>query len=146
MEQQPTPLRDVARNPDAYVRYLQDVQRVVLDLEHNLATLAREVRVHCRGTHVEGDRRYHAYLRARPVENALADALRNLTKTAKRLEEAGVRRREHDDKVKAVAAQRQQKALAAGPAAPQLKAVPGQGAPSASAPTSVYDLGKERSA
>lgn len=146
MEQQPTPLRDVAQNPDAYVRYLQDFQRVVLDLERNLATLLLEVRVHCRGTHVEGDRRYDAYWRARPVETALADALRNLTKTAKKLEKASVRRREYDDKVKAVAEQRRQKALTAGPAAPALKAIPDQGEPRTSAPTSIYDLGKERSA
>lgn len=149
MDQQTTPLRDVAENSDAYVRYLQDVQRVVLDLEHSLAILVRKNRVHCRGIHVEGDRLGSAYLRSRPAERALEKALKDLSRTASDLEKAAVRRREYDDKVKAVAEQRRLKALAKTNAAPQLQSVPDHTPPttgSGPAPTSLYDLGKDRTA
>ncbi len=50
------PLRDVAQNPDAFVRYLAEIQRVLLDIGRNLETLQIETRVNLRKTHVEGDR------------------------------------------------------------------------------------------
>lgn len=149
--QNPAPLRDVAQNPDAYARYLADIQRVLLDIGKNLETLQHETRVHCRGVHVEGDRWYHARLRALPVEKALKDVLRHVKALTDGLEKSAYKRRAHDDAVRELPGQRHQKALAkaqkkgavALQAAPEPEAA--QAAPTAG-PSSVYDLRKEWSA
>lgn len=106
------PLRDVALNPEAYAQYLTEVQRVARDLLKGLDTLEGEVSVHLRGTHVEGDRWYHARSRARHVEKPLRDAIKGLEKTAQGLEKAAFQRRTHDDQVRTLPEERRQKALA----------------------------------
>ncbi|MFY4721458.1 hypothetical protein [Streptomyces sp. LaBMicrA B280] len=150
-----SPLRDVAQNPEATARYLADVQRVLLDIGKNLETLAHETRVHLRDTHVEGDRWYHARLRAMPVEKALGQVLKNLNDLTEGLEKSAYKRRAHDEAVvnaikdrKERELERQRKknppSLQAAPAPPQ------QGAQSQNSgyggPTSIYDLGKRESA
>lgn len=147
-----SPLRDVAQNPEATARYLADVQRVLLDIGKNLETLAIETRVHLRETHVEGDRWYHARLRALPVEKALGNVLRNLNNLTSGLEKSAYKRRAHDEVVAHTARDRKEKELEKmrkkNPK--PLQAVPNppqEGAQSRnsgySAPTSIYDLGKE---
>ncbi|MFJ6785583.1 hypothetical protein [Streptomyces yangpuensis] len=150
-----SPLRDVAQNPEATARYLADVQRVLLDISKNLETLALETRVHLRGMNVEGDRWYHARLRAMPVEKALGQVLRNLKNLTEGLEKSAYKRRAHDEAVVNTAKDRKEKelekqrkknpsVLQAAPNPPQ------QGAQSENsgygAPTSIYDLGKRESA
>ncbi|MFG3532753.1 hypothetical protein ACGF8B_39495 [Streptomyces sp. NPDC047917] len=149
------PLRDVAQSPEATARYLADVQRVLLDIGKNLETLAIETRVHLRKTHVEGDRRYHARLRAMPVERAFGNVLRNLNNLTEGLEKSAYKRRSHDEVVVNTAKDRKEKELErqrkknpqqlqVAPNSPQ------QGAqsqnPGYSAPTSIYDLGNRESA
>lgn len=147
-----SPLRDVAQNPEATARYLADVQRVLLDIGKNLETLAMETRLHLRKTHVEGDRWYHARLRAMPVEKALGNVLKNLNDLTKGLEKSAYKRRAHDEAVVNTARERKEKELERqrkkNPQ--QLQAAPNppqQGAPGHnseySAPTSIYDLGRE---
>ncbi|MFK0016204.1 hypothetical protein [Streptomyces sp. NPDC091027] len=150
-----SPLRDVAQNPEATARYLADVQRVLLDIGKNLETLALETRVHLRGTNVEGDRWYHARLRAMPVEKALGQVLRNLNNLTEGLEKSAYKRRAHDEAVVNTAKDRKEKELEkqrkknppALQAAPNL---PEQGARSENSgygvPASIYDLGKRESA
>lgn len=150
-----SPLRDVAQSPEATARYLADVQRVLLDIGKNLETLALETRVHLRGTNVEGDRWYHARLRAMPVEKALGDVLRNLNNLTEGLEKSAYKRRAHDESVVNTAKDRKEKeierkrkknppTLQAAPPPPQ------QGAQNQNTgyggPTSIYDLGKKDSA
>ncbi|WP_411119929.1 hypothetical protein [Streptomyces sp. 058-1L] len=150
-----SPLRDVAQSPEATARYLADVQRVLLDIGKNLETLALETRVHLRGTNVEGDRWYHARLRAMPVEKALGNVLRNLNNLTEGLEKSAYKRRAHDESVVNTAKDRQEKeierqrkknppTLQAAPPPPQ------QGAQNQNSgyggPTSIYDLGKRESA
>jgi hypothetical protein len=143
------PLRDVAQNPEATARYLADVQRVLLDIGSNLETLANETRIHLRDTHVEGDRFYHARLRARPVEKALGDVLKHLKNLTDGLEGSAYKRRAHDETVANTARERKEKALEKSrknappiPAAPPNP--PQQGAHSQNvrygSPTSIYDL------
>ncbi|MCZ7430120.1 hypothetical protein [Streptomyces sp. WMMC1477] len=147
-----SPLRDVAQSPEATARYLADVQRVLLDIGKNLETLAIETRVHLRETHVEGDRWYHARLRARPVEKALGNVLKNLNNLTEGLERSAYKRRAHDEAVVNTAQGRKEKELErqrkknpqplqAAPNPPQ------EGARTQnsgySAPTSIYDLGRE---
>ncbi|MDX3538063.1 hypothetical protein PV721_27670 [Streptomyces sp. MB09-01] len=150
-----SPLRDVAQNPEATARYLADVQRVLLDIGKNLETLALETRVHLRGTNVEGDRWYHARLRAMPVEKALGQVLRNLNNLTEGLEKSAYKRRAHDETVVNTAKDRKEKELEKqrkkNP--PVLQAAPNppqQGAQSENSgygvPTSIYDLGKRESA
>lgn len=105
------PLRDVAQNPEATARYLADVQRVLLDIGKNLETLAAETRLHLRETHVEGDRWYHARLRARPVEKALGNALKDLGDVTSGLEKTAYKRRAHDEEVNRLPKERREKAL-----------------------------------
>ncbi|WP_031045558.1 hypothetical protein [Streptomyces sp. NRRL F-5650] len=147
-----SPLRDVAQNPEATARYLADVQRVLLDIGKNLETLAREIRVHCRDTHVEGDRFYDAWLRAQPVERAFKDVLKNVEAVTKGLEKGAYKRRAHDEAVANTARKRKEKALERerkkNP--PTLQAAPNppqQGAQSQNlgygGPTSIYDMGRE---
>ncbi|MGV4985827.1 hypothetical protein ACVB8X_07200 [Streptomyces sp. NRAIS4] len=146
------PLRDVAQNPEATARYLADVRRVLLDIGKNLETLAIETRVHLRDTHVEGDRWYHARLRAMPVEKALGQVLRNLNSLTSGLEKSAYKRRAHDEAVVNTVKDRKEKELERqrkkNP--PTLQAAPNppqQGAQSQnsgySGPTSIYDLGRE---
>ncbi|MDX3403395.1 hypothetical protein [Streptomyces sp. ME01-18h] len=150
-----SPLRDVAQNPEATARYLADVQRVLLDIGKNLETLAQEVRVHCRDTHVEGDRFYDAWLRAQPVERAFKDVLKNVEAVTKGLEKGAYKRRAHDETVANTARKRKEKELErqrkknpqplqAAPNPPQQGAQsqnPGYGGP-----TSIYDMGNRESA
>ncbi|MFF8867840.1 hypothetical protein ACF08B_38015 [Streptomyces sp. NPDC015139] len=149
------PLRDVAQSPEATARYLADVQRVLLDIGKNLETLAHETRVHLRDTHVEGDRWYHARLRAMPVEKALGNVLKNLNNLTEGLEKSAYKRRAHDEAVVNTAKERKDKELERqrkkNPQ--QLQAAPNraqQGAQSQSSgysvPTSIYDLGNRESA
>ncbi|MER8160010.1 hypothetical protein [Streptomyces sp. NPDC094472] len=147
-----SPLRDVAQSPEATARYLADVQRVLLDIGKNLETLAHETRVHLRDTHVEGDRWYHARLRAMPVEKALGNVLKNLNHLTEGLEKSAYKRRAHDEAVVNTEKGRREKELErqrkknpqplqAAPNPPQ------QGAQSQNlgygGPTSLYDMGRE---
>ncbi|MFD6282014.1 hypothetical protein ACFWFI_41630 [Streptomyces sp. NPDC060209] len=149
------PLRDVAQSPEATARYLADVQRVLLDIGRNLETLAMETRIHCRKTHVEGDRFYDAWLRAQPVERALKDVLRNVQGVTKGLERSAYKRRAHDEAVANTATKRKEKELEKQQKkAPPLQAAPlnseQEGAQSQNSrygdPTSIYDMGNRESA
>jgi hypothetical protein len=150
----PAPLRDVAQSPEATARYLADIQRVLLDIGKNLETLALETRVHLRETHVEGDRWYHARLRAMPVEKALKDVLKNLNSLTEGLEKSAYKRRAHDEAVVNTARTRKEKELERQRKNPQLlQAAPENGErvhtdPNSgySGPTSLYDLGNRESA
>ncbi|MES9544348.1 hypothetical protein, partial [Actinomadura sp. NPDC000600] len=136
----------------ATARYLADVQRVLLDIGKNLETLAIETRVHLRKTHVEGDRWYHARMRAMPVEKALGNVLKNLNNLTEGLEKSAYKRRAHDENVVNTVKGRKEKELEKqrkkNP--PTLQAAPNppqQGAQSENSgyggPTSIYDLGRE---
>ena len=146
-----SPLRDVAQSPEATARYLADVQRVLLDIGKNLETLSHETRVHLRDTHVEGDRWYHARLRAMPVEKALGSVLRNLNHLTEGLEKSAYKRRAHDEAVVNTAKGRREKELERRRKKnPQLlQAAPNspQDTPSQNSgyggPTSLYDMGRE---
>ncbi|MCX5318101.1 hypothetical protein OH782_41560 (plasmid) [Streptomyces sp. NBC_01544] len=149
------PLRDVAQSPEATARYLADVQRFLLDIGKNLETLALETRVHCRDTHVEGDRFFDAWLRAQPVERALKDVLKNVQAVTKGLEKSAFKRRAHDEAVANTVKKRKEKELEKKrKSAPPLQAAPQnpsqQGAQSQNSgyggPTSIYDLGNRESA
>lgn len=149
------PLRDVAQNPEATARYLADVQRVLLDIGRNLEVLALEIRVHCRDTHVEGDRWFDAWLRAQPVERALKDVLKHVEGVTKGLEKSAFKRRAHDEAVSNTAQKRKEKELEKKRKnAPPLQAAPqnppqqgGQDQNSRyGVPTSIYDLGNRESA
>ncbi|MFJ4007743.1 hypothetical protein ACIPWL_30425 [Streptomyces sp. NPDC090023] len=150
-----SPLRDVAQSPEATARYLADVQRVLLDIGKNLETLAIETRVHLRGTNVEGDRWYHARLRAMPVERALGNVRKNLNNLTEGLEKSAYKRRAHDEAVLNTAKERKEKELerVRKKNPPTLQAAPNppqQGAQGQNSgyggPTSIYDLGKGESA
>ncbi|WP_331726913.1 hypothetical protein OG215_41535 (plasmid) [Streptomyces globisporus] len=147
------PLRDVAQSPEATARYLADVQRVLLDIGRNLEALALETRVHCRDTHVEGDRWFDAWMRAQPVERALKDVLKHVEGVTKGLEKSAFKRRAHDESVAAVDAKRKGKALekARKKNQPQLNTtqgntgqVPQQGNVRYDEPASIYDLRSDR--
>ncbi|MGW5986194.1 hypothetical protein ACWFRT_28395 [Streptomyces anulatus] len=149
------PLRDVAQNPEATARYLADVQRVLLDIGRNLEALALETRVHCRDTHVAGDRFYDAWMRAQPVERSLKGVLRHVEGVTKGLEKSAFKRRAHDEVVANTAKKRKEKELEKKrKKAPPLQAAPTnppqQGAPSQNSgyggPTSIYDMGNRESA
>ncbi|MGQ4355865.1 hypothetical protein [Streptomyces drozdowiczii] len=149
------PLRDVAQSPEATARYLADVQRVLLDIGRNLETLALETRVHLRDTHVEGDRFYDAWVRARPVEKALKDVLKDVEDVSKGLEKSAFKRRAHDEAVSNTAKKRKEKELEKKRKnAPPLQAAPhyspqqgGQAQDSRyDFPASIYDLGNRESA
>ncbi|RCH65487.1 hypothetical protein DT019_27215 [Streptomyces sp. SDr-06] len=152
---EPGPLRDVAQNPEATARYLADVQRVLLDIGQNLETLARETRVHLRTTHVEGDRFYHARLRALPVERALKDVLGSLNSLTAGLEKSAYKRHAHDEVVVNTARDRKEKELEKqrkkNPQPLQAAPNPPQGGAQSQnygygAPASIYDLGNRESA
>ncbi|MGA5558869.1 hypothetical protein [Streptomyces lavendulocolor] len=150
-----SPLRDVAQNPEATARYLADVQRVLLDIGKNLETLAHETRVHLRDTHVEGDRWYHARLRAMPVEKALGQVLRNLNNLTQGLEKSAYKRRAHDEAVVNTAKERKEKELEKwrkkNPQPLQVAPNPPQEGEQSQnlgygGPTSIFDLGNRESA
>ncbi|MER6466429.1 hypothetical protein ABT278_39010 [Streptomyces sp. NPDC001228] len=149
----PSPMRDVAQSPEATARYLADVQRVLLEIGDSLELLARETRVHLRATHVDGDRWYHARLRAQPVERSLRALQKNLDALTQGLESTAYKRREFADKVEKLPGERHQKALEKSrkknPQQPSaLNSFPqgGQQAPQHgySGPASIYDLGRNR--
>ncbi|MFC9817309.1 hypothetical protein ACFVJM_35240 [Streptomyces virginiae] len=150
-----SPLRDVAQSPEATARYLADVQRVLLDIGRNLEALALETRVHCRDTHVEGDRWFDAWMRAQPVERALKDVLKHVEGVTKGLEKSAFKRRAHDEAVANTAKKRKEKELEKKRKnAPPLQAAPPsppqQGAPGRNSgyggPTSIYDMDDRESA
>ncbi|MFJ3229253.1 hypothetical protein ACIPJS_38715 [Streptomyces sp. NPDC086783] len=150
-----SPLRDVAQSPEATARYLADVQRVLLDIGKNLETLAHETRVHLRDTHVEGDRWYHARLRAMPVERALGNVLKDLNDLTEGLEKSAYKRRAHDESVVNTTKERKEKELERQrkknpPTLQAASTQPQQGAQNQNSgyggPTSIYDLGKRESA
>ncbi|MFK0112511.1 hypothetical protein [Streptomyces sp. NPDC091217] len=154
-DQNHVPLRDVAQSPEATARYLAEVQRTLLAIGKNLETLAIETRVHLRKTHVEGDRWYHARLRAMPVEKALGNVLKNLNNLTDGLEKSAYKRRAHDETVVNTAKDRKEKSLEKSRKKnPQpLQAAPNptqRGAQNNysgySGPTSIYDLGNRDSA
>ncbi|MEU3708342.1 hypothetical protein AB0E82_39395 [Streptomyces anulatus] len=143
------PLADVAASPEATARYLAEVQRVLLDIGRNLESLALETRVHCRDTHVEGDRWFDAWMRAQPVERALKDVLKHVEGVTKGLEKSAYKRRAHDESVTAVEKRRKEKALEKSRKKnpPQLNSVPGnigqvpqQENMRYADPTSIFDL------
>ncbi|MFF1446124.1 hypothetical protein [Streptomyces sp. NPDC058295] len=147
------PLRGVAQSPEATARYLADIQRVLLEIGDNLEVLARETRVHLRDTHVEGDRWYHARLRAQPVEKTLKDVLRHLNGLTDGLEKAAYKRNDVADKIKKLPRERREKELQKQRKKnPQLPGVPnyspeaGQQAAQQGyyGPASIYDLGRGR--
>ncbi|MFJ2060307.1 hypothetical protein ACIOMM_30820 [Streptomyces sp. NPDC087908] len=107
----PSPLQDVAANAAATARYLADIQRVVRDTERHLATLTDETSVHLRGTHLEGDRFWHAKGRARPVEKALRKVLKDAKNLAADLEAAAYSRRAFDENCTNTVKDRKEKAL-----------------------------------
>ncbi|WP_329212490.1 hypothetical protein [Streptomyces sp. NBC_01708] len=151
----PAPLADVAQNAEAMARYLASMQRVLLDMGANLEILAREARIHCRNTRVESDRWYHARLRAMPVEKALKDVLRNVNSLTAGLEKSAYKRRAYDEAVVNTGRTRKEKALekmqkrhpqpiTSAPNAEQGGDTDGNAG--YGVPTSIYDLGKKRSA
>ncbi|ASY37053.1 MULTISPECIES: hypothetical protein [unclassified Streptomyces] len=156
------PLRDVAASPEATARYLADIQRVLLSIGHNLDTLADETRVHLRRTRVEGDKFWHARKRALPVERALKQVQNSLDKLTGGLETAAHRRHAHDENVAATAEKRAQDALKKAGKKQQIPARPTHPPTNSriasdatigenngnvySSVTSIYDLGKGRSA
>ncbi|WLQ53778.1 hypothetical protein P8A21_40325 (plasmid) [Streptomyces poriferorum] len=149
------PLRDVAQNPEATARYLADVQRVLLDIGRNLEALALETRVHCRDTHVEGDRWFDAWMRAQPVEKALKGVLKHVEGVTKGLERSAFKRRAHDEAVSNTAKKRKEKELEkkrknAPPLQAAPKHLPDQGAHDQDSgyggPTSIFDLSDRESA
>lgn len=153
--QEEPPLRRVAKDPEAFAQYLADVQRWLLSIGANLEQLHRETRVHCRGRHVEGDRWYHARLRARPVEQALKDALGHITALTDDLEKTTHKRRAHEEEMNSLPRQRKEKALARQRKRNARRPIPIEsrersetdtGKTRYSEPTSIYDLGRRESA
>ncbi|WP_228925376.1 hypothetical protein [Streptomyces sp. DH7] len=147
------PLADVAASPEATARYLADVQRVLLDIGRNLESLALETRIHCRDTHVKGDRWFDAWMRAQPVERALKDVLKHVEGVTNGLEKSAYKRRAHDENVTAVEKKRTEKALGKSRKKnpPQLNTapvntgqVPQQENMRYADPTSIYDLRNDR--
>jgi hypothetical protein len=148
-------LREIAQNPAAYAHYLADFHRVVLDMQAKLEILQRETRVHCRKTHVEGDKWGQARLRSFPVEKSLNDVLKNLKCVTAGLEKSAHKRHAHDEKVKEVKKQRKEKAQLKerknNPPLQVAQETPGQqGAQSPNmgygGPTSIYNLDRRESA
>ncbi|MHB6912801.1 hypothetical protein [Streptomyces sp. DB-54] len=136
-------------------QYLADLQAHLLEIGDKLATLARHTRVRCRNTHVEGDRWYHARLRALPVEKALKDVLKHVDGLTEGLEKTAYKRKAFAEEVKNLPRTRREKELEKqrkkNPK--QLQAAPNppqSGAQNQNSgyggPTSIYDLGKRESA
>lgn len=162
MNEQPKkrPLQDIAENAHAYETYVKSIDSAYLDTVKKLEALLHEVRVHCRTQHVAGDKKFHRLLRSRPVEKALAKAIKDLKNGTEGLEKAAYERHAYEDKRTAVAQERHDKAIAKAQkknqaalnypteSIQQTPPVPNsqpQGY-SDQAPTSITDLGKWRSA
>ncbi|MFE4019314.1 hypothetical protein ACFXPZ_18160 [Streptomyces sp. NPDC059101] len=151
-KEKPAPLEDVANSPEAMAQYLADLQAHLLEIGDKLATLARHTRVCCRNTHVEGDRWYHARLRALPVEKALKDVLKHVDGLTEGLEKTAYKRNAFAEEVKNLPRTRREKELEKQrkknspmiqpvPDSPQLDAQsPKTGY---SGPTSIYDIDRE---
>jgi hypothetical protein len=147
-EQNPAPLRDVAANPNAFTTYLKSHQSSLLDSEDSLAVLAREARVHCRNTRVDGDRWYHPRMRSAQVEKSMRRVLKHLEAAAAEMEKATAARHAFEEDVRTLPGKRRQKALEK---ARKKGAVPAQAvnsttmpqSPRYTSPASVFDLGKE---
>lgn len=149
-------LREIARNPAAYARYLADFHRVVLEMAAALEVLQRETRVHCRGTHVEGDRMGQAFMRSFPVEKSLNNVLKNLKSMSAGLEKSARKRYAHDEKVQDLKEQRKENAqLNKQKSSQPLQAAPENNGQQGAAPgpnmgyggpTTVYDLKGRESA
>ncbi|MFB8247351.1 hypothetical protein ACFC5X_20195 [Streptomyces sp. NPDC055952] len=148
-------LREIAQNPAAYAHYLADFHRVVLDMQAKLEILQRETRLHCRNTHLDGDKWGQALLRSLPLEKSLNDVLKNLKSISSGLEKSAHKRYAHDEKVNAVKKNRKEKAqLKARKNDPPLQVAsenPGQqGTQSPNmgygGPTSIYNLDRRESA
>ncbi|MGW1364562.1 hypothetical protein ACWCQP_45055 [Streptomyces chartreusis] len=148
-----SPLAEVAKSPEATAAYLAELQSHLLGIAENLAELSRETRVHCRGTHLAGDRWYHRRLRALPVEKALKDVLKHADGLTDGLENAAFRRNEFADQVKNLPEERKKKALEkerrknpqplqAAPQGPAQQDAQDRNS-GYSDPTSIYDLGRE---
>ncbi|MFJ9520665.1 hypothetical protein ACIRPK_20735 [Kitasatospora sp. NPDC101801] len=104
-------MRGVARDPASFAAYLADMQQHLRGLHGSLELLLEETRAELRATHIEGDRRYHAPLRALPVERRLKAAIKDLESAASAVERAVYRRHAHDDLVNSLPGQRALKAL-----------------------------------
>ncbi|MFB7380507.1 hypothetical protein ACFC6U_21875 [Kitasatospora purpeofusca] len=146
----------LAADPEEFDKYLADVQRRILGLTAALAALAQAAQVELRGTHVEGDRFYHARTRALPVERRLKELVNSLSNAATAAEKAAFQRRRHDERVAALPGQRSAKALEKANKRRSSKAIPVNRAaeqvppPAKSGysddPRSIFDLGDRRSA
>jgi hypothetical protein len=150
-----SPMRAVARNPDHFAAYLANVQRVLLTIGRDLETLQHETRIDLRSTHVQGDRWYHARMRALPVEKTLKDVLAHLEGLTRGLEKATYKRRAHAEEVNSLPGKRRAKELAKSKKRnrPVLPAgtentgpVPNAPDSGYADPASIYDLGKRRPA
>ncbi|MET9396040.1 hypothetical protein [Kitasatospora sp. NPDC002965] len=146
----------LAADPEAFTRYLADVQRNILGLTATLTALAQAAQVELRGTHVEGDRFYHARTRALPVERQLKALVNSLNNAATAAEKVAFQRRRHDERVAALPGQRSAKALEKANKHRSSKAIPvnrtaEQVPPPAKSgysddPRSMFELGDRRSA
>ncbi|MFD5610600.1 hypothetical protein [Kitasatospora sp. NPDC127060] len=104
-------MRAVARSPEAFAGYVGDIQSRLLGLVSTLSLLAQETQIELRGTHVEGDRPWDARARAWPTERQLRNLIRSIESAVAAAEKVNFRRRNHDEKVAALPAQRAAKAL-----------------------------------
>lgn len=148
-------MRGIAQDPDAFAAYLADLQRWLLTIGKDLETLQHETRVDLRSKHVQGDRWYHARLRAVPVERTLKDVLAHLEGLTDGLEKATFKRRAHHEEVNSLPGKRKEKALAKAkkknrqalpPTSESTKVVTGVPDSVYGGPASIYDLGDRRSA
>ncbi|MGV9267372.1 hypothetical protein ACWDRR_22225 [Kitasatospora sp. NPDC003701] len=104
-------MRALAGDPEQFARYLADMQRHLLGLTSTLTVLAQAAQVELRGTHVEGDRFYHARARALPVEHQMNVLVKSLKSATEAAEKVAFQRRRHDERVDALPGQRSAKAL-----------------------------------
>lgn len=104
-------MRAVARSPEAFAGYVANIQSHLLGLKTTLSLLAQETQVELRGTHVEGDRPWDARLRSWRVERPMWDLIKSIESAVTAAEKVNFRRRSHDEKVAALPAQREAKAL-----------------------------------
>ncbi|MER5355884.1 hypothetical protein ABT093_36890 [Kitasatospora sp. NPDC002551] len=149
-------MKALAANPEEFAKYLADVQHRLLGLTATLTALAHAAQVELRGTHVEGDRFFHARARALPVERQLKALVNSLNNAAAAAEKVAFQRRKHDEKVAALPGLRSAKALEKANKRRPSQAIPvnrtaGQVPPPAKSgysddPRSIHDLRDRRSA